>query len=73
MQNLFSNKASRILLITSAFVLISVFGLWSWNTVAELFNGPQAEYKHAIAVFSLLGIVRLFTFHHFGKHSQASA
>jgi hypothetical protein len=28
--------------------------MWSWNTLAELFNAPQAQFKHVIAALVLL-------------------
>jgi hypothetical protein len=35
-------------------ILTSVAGLWSWNTLAELFNLPAAQYKHVLAAIILL-------------------
>ena len=32
--------------------------LWSWNTIAGLFEGPEMQARHAIAVLLLLGLVR---------------
>ena len=40
------------------FLLASVAGLWSWNTITELFNLPQAQFKHVLAAFLLLLILR---------------
>lgn len=40
------------------FILASVAGLWSWNTLAELFSLPQAHYRHVLAAFVLLLILR---------------
>lgn len=40
------------------FLLASVAGLWSWNTLSELLNLPQAQYKHVIAAFFLILILR---------------
>jgi hypothetical protein len=40
------------------FLLTSVARLWSWNTIAELFNWPQTQYKHAIAALVLLLILK---------------
>lgn len=40
------------------FLLMSVAGLWSWNTISELFNWPQAQYKHVLAAFVLLLILK---------------
>ena len=35
-----------------------VMALWAFNTVAELMGAPIAQYKHAVAAFALLLIVR---------------
>jgi hypothetical protein len=40
------------------FLLVTVFGLWAWNTISELYNGPAAEYKHVVAALLLLAILR---------------
>lgn len=70
------SRGGRIALYTCSFLLLSVFGLWSWNTVAELFNGPQAQCKHLIAAMGLLVVVRLLVFQHVGRpgdsHQQLS-
>lgn len=34
--------------------ICSAFVLWSFNVLSELYNGPQAQYKHAIAAIGLL-------------------
>jgi hypothetical protein len=36
------------------FLLASMAGLWSWNTLSELFNLPSAQYKHVLAMALLL-------------------
>lgn len=33
--------------------------LWSWNTIAGLFDVPLMQAKHAIATLLLLGLVRM--------------
>ena len=48
----------KIILAGSLFLLASVAVLWAWNTLAELFALPPAQYKHALAVLLLLSIVR---------------
>jgi len=48
----------HLLYVTGLFILASVAGLWSWNTLSELFNMPQAQYKHVLAAFFLLLILR---------------
>ena len=36
--------------------------LWSWNTLADLYGGPEAGFKHAVAAMLIAVIVRgLFT------------
>jgi hypothetical protein len=40
------------------FLLASVVSLWSWNTIAELFSLPLAQYKHVLAAFFLLLILK---------------
>jgi hypothetical protein len=39
------------------FILASVILLWSWNTISVLFDGPMAQYKHALAALTLAYIV----------------
>ncbi len=67
MKNLLTNKVIRSVIYICVFMAITIFGLWSWNTLAELFGGPQAQYKHMVAAISLLLIARLFLFQHAPK------
>lgn len=62
MNTLLHNNIARAAFLITVFVLLAGFGLWSWNTLAELFNAPQAQYKHAVAALSLLAITRLFLY-----------
>ena len=39
--------------------VIAVAGLWSWNTLAELFGAPEAQFRHALALLLLLATLRL--------------
>ncbi len=49
------------------FVLASIAGLWSWNTLAELFSLPQVQYKHVLAALFLSLILRwVLSPHHHG-------
>lgn len=48
----------HFLYVIGLLILASVAGLWSWNTIPGLFNLPHAQYKHALAAFSLLLIVK---------------
>ena len=55
MRNLNHN---RYLYAIGLFVLASIAGLWSWNTLSVLFSFPLAEYKHVLAAFILLLILK---------------
>ena len=46
------NFKSLFIVIAMVFLAL-VIGLWSWNTLADLFGGPHAQFKHAIAVMGL--------------------
>ena len=49
----------KFLLAVSLFLLASVGGLWAWNTLADMFVLPEAQYRHALAGMLLLSILRL--------------
>lgn len=49
-------KHAALLAVT--LIVTTVFGLWAWNTVSELFSGPVAQYKHIVAALILLAIIR---------------
>ncbi|HUV22760.1 MAG TPA: hypothetical protein VMZ32_13275 [Gammaproteobacteria bacterium] len=40
------------------FILATIAGLWSWNTLSELFNLPAAQYQHVLAVVLLLLVLK---------------
>jgi hypothetical protein len=44
-----------------AIAAIVIAALWSWNTLAELFGAPEAQFRHVIAALVLLATLRLFT------------
>ena len=48
------NRYTLIIFTAALLILVPIAGLWSWNTLAELFNAPQAQFKHVIAVVVLL-------------------
>ena len=48
----------QIFISMGVFALFSVVSLWPFNVLSELFNWPQAQYKHAIAVIALLLILK---------------
>ena len=46
-------------LIGISFVLLAlVAGLWSWNTLADLFGLPSAGFKHVLAAGILMWCLR---------------
>lgn len=42
-----------------ALAAIAIIGLWSWNTLAELFGAPGAQFRHAVAALALITTLRL--------------
>ena len=60
----FQNPAIRTIVYVAGFLVITTCGLWSWNTLADLFGTPQAQYKHLIAAIALMLITRYFLFGH---------
>lgn len=51
-------KFKHAALFALLFIAASIASLWSWNTLAELFNGPQAQYKHILAVAVAVIVLR---------------
>ena len=49
----------HLLAAVLAISVIAVVGLWSWNTLAELFGAPEARLRHAVAALALLTALRL--------------
>ena len=45
------------------FVLFTIVGLWSWNTLGDLFDLPVAQYKHIVAALGLLLVLKFSLFH----------
>ena len=56
-------KPSHIAAVTVTFLAVTIVCLWSWNTLAGLFDGPTAQYKHVVAATLLLAVLRLVTRH----------
>ena len=49
-----TGKFRQAIIAIGGFLLLTVVGLWSWNTLSELFNLPHAQYRHAAAAAALL-------------------
>lgn len=47
-----------VFLAALVFAATTFAGLWSWNTVIELFDGPRAGYRHVIAALTLAVLLR---------------
>jgi uncharacterized membrane protein YuzA (DUF378 family) len=48
----------HLLVALAAVATIATIGLWSWNTLAELFGAPEAQFRHVAAAFVLLALLR---------------
>ena len=48
----------KIVIAAGAFALLLLAALWSFNALSELFGGPQAQYRHAIAAIVLLLVLK---------------
>jgi len=42
-----------------AFAVMAATGLWSWNTLADLFGTPEAQFRHAVALLALLAVAHI--------------
>lgn len=51
-------KFKHAVLLALLIIAASIASLWSWNTLAELFNGPQAQYKHVLAAAVAVVVLR---------------
>ena len=48
----------HLLAAVLAIAAMMVAGLWSWNTLADLFGAPEAGFRHAVAALVLLATLR---------------
>ena len=54
MHHLHTGKFRQMIIAVGVFLLLTIVGLWSWNTLSEIFNLPHAQYRHAVAATVLL-------------------
>lgn len=54
-----NRKYRHIVAAILTFIALTIVGLWSWNTVVELFDGPAVEYRHVVAVFAIAMLLRM--------------
>lgn len=53
------NTFRKITLATIGAALASLAVLWSWNTLAPLFEGPVFQFRHAVALLVALVALRV--------------
>lgn len=54
MHHLHTGKFRQVVIAVGVFLLLTFVGLWSWNTLSDLFYLPHAQYRHAVAAAVLL-------------------
>ena len=62
----------NVVITSGALALISVVVLWSFNELSELFGGPQAQFKHAIAAIGVLLVIKWIATRSGDGHEQTS-
>ncbi len=62
----------QIFTAAGALVLISAIIFWSFNELSELFGGPQAQFKHAIAAIAFLLVIKWSLTRSRGGHERSS-
>jgi hypothetical protein len=59
MNHTFRNAFHKIAFAVVGLVVATVAVLWSWNTLAPLFGGPTAQFRHALALVIALAALRV--------------
>ena len=62
----------NLFIALGALALFSVIVFWSFNELSELFGGPQAQFKHAIATIGILLVVKWIVNRFGGGHERSS-
>jgi uncharacterized membrane protein YuzA (DUF378 family) len=63
MNHIHTGKFEHLVIAIGAFLLLSIVGLWSWNTLADLFGLSAVQYRHILAAIGLLFVMRYSLFH----------
>lgn len=66
-----SGEFRYVILAALAFAVVTLVGLWTWNTAIELFGGPHLEYRHAVAIFAMPALIRVLLLPGRGWHRLA--
>ena len=62
----------NVVITSGALALFSVFLLWSFNELSELFGGPQAQFKHAISAIGFLLVIKWIVTRSGDGHARTS-
>ncbi len=62
------DSCRKMFIAAAVLAMVSLVVLWSFNMLSELFGGPMAQFKHAIAAVGLLLIVKWIRKHHGYSH-----
>jgi hypothetical protein len=61
----------HIMVVSALIIVASIAALWSWNTLAALFGGPEAGIRHVVAAMTLLLISRFLLLPRHGRRPHA--
>jgi hypothetical protein len=61
----------KLLIASGTLVLFPVIVFWSFNELSELFGGPQAQFKHAIAAIGFLLVIKWVVTRFGGGHERS--
>ncbi len=68
----FHPLVEHALALSIAAAVAALLVLWAWNIfVAELLNGPEIRFKHAIALVALAVVARFLLRASVGRHTTA--
>jgi hypothetical protein len=61
-------RLRQIFFYVTTLALVSLVVLWSFNALSDLFGGPPAQFKHAVAAVGLLLIMNWSRGNHGHNH-----
>ena len=62
----------QVFIATGSLALFSIVIFWSFNELSELFGGPEAQFKHAIAALGILLTIKWTVTRFQGRHERIS-
>jgi len=69
---MFQSRFKKSFVVSGSLALGLVFALWSFNVLSALFGGPQAQFKHAVAVMGVLLLIKWVVNWSGGSHEWRS-